>query len=384
MILKKILKYLVYYGVIFLTPLKKRVAEKSLVIIRLDAIGDYLLFRNFLLAIKESEQYRNYHVTLVGNSSYKELAQELDSKYIDKFIWINRSLADSSFLYLYQKLKELASLRYDILLAAPYSREFFYTDSLARLISANDKVAIKVKSELMSQKQQDIGDRYYTKLVTLSSNRPFEFYRNKEFFEKFLNEELAINEPFIKRESKLKSFDLPLEYIVLFIGASARFRKWDIKKFVKIGQTIEKRNGYKIVLAGGPSDISDALEFEGYYCDEFINLVGKTSLVELLDVLDSSKMIVSNETSAPHFAYALGVKRIIVISNGNHYGRFTPYPKEMTNRYHVLYPPQIEMHLDDEAYLIRNYSEGSSLDINTITVESVLEKIDEIFQESKA
>ena len=67
---------------------------------------------------------------------------------------------------------------------------------------------------------------------------------------------------------------------------------------------------------------------------------------------------------------------IFVISNGNHYGRFTPYPKNMAPNYHVIYHPVIEKDIDNYKKLSNSYGYGSNLDINEISFESVKRKID--------
>ena len=41
--------------------------EKSLLIVRTEAIGDYFHFRNFLKYIRNSDQYKYYKITLCGN-----------------------------------------------------------------------------------------------------------------------------------------------------------------------------------------------------------------------------------------------------------------------------------------------------------------------------
>ncbi len=88
--------------------------------------------------------------------------------------------------------------------------------------------------------------------------------------------------------------------------------------------------------------------------------------------------MIANETSAPHFAIALEMTNVFVISNGNHYGRFTPYPKEISKNYHVIYHPVIEKDLEDYKKLSTSYGFGSSVDINEISAQSVIKKLDYI------
>jgi ADP-heptose:LPS heptosyltransferase len=375
MLLKKIVKYLIYYYVHFFTITKAHHAKKSLVILRVDAIGDYVLFRNFLATLKDSDRYKDYHITLIGNSIWSSIAKELDATYVDEFIWMDRAKMDSSFIALYKTLKQLASRRYDLLLSPTYSREFFYVDNMVKLIPAKEKVGSKGDLLLMTAHQKEIGDTYYSRLIELEDEKSFEFYRNKDFFEKFLDEKVMISRPSIELAPRSLSFTLPKNYLLLFIGASDRKRKWSIEKFAHIANYLSLHYDYTLVLSGGPSDMEDAELFKKYFKKEFVDFVGKTSLFEFLYLLKESKLIISNETSAPHFAVALGVEALIVLSNGNHYGRFNPYPKEIVEGYRVLYPPIIEAYRDDDAYLCEKYGKGSDLDINEISEEKVIVSI---------
>ena len=220
-------------------------------------------------------------------------------------------------------------------------------------------------------------DKYYDILVPAKDELMFEFDRNREFFENILDAKLDIKKPHIDLNPKKLSFKLPEKYAILFIGASASFRKWNIEGFPKIGEYLKVEHGYEIVLCGALSDVEDALRFKEYFDGSYIDLVGKTSLLELLHVIYNGNLMIANETSAPHFAVALEMTNVFVISNGNHYGRFTPYPKEVSENYHVIYHPEIEKDLDDYKKLSNNYGFGSDLDINEISFDMVKYKIDE-------
>ena len=67
---------------------------------------------------------------------------------------------------------------------------------------------------------------------------------------------------------------------------------------------------------------------------------------------------------------------VISIYNGNQFGRFTPYPKEMADKYFPVYHPEIEKDLDNYKKLSNNYGWGSTLNINEISKERVFEIID--------
>ena len=204
----------------------------------------------------------------------------------------------------------------------------------------------------------------------------FEFNRNKEFFENLLNVKLDITKPYISLKLKKLNFYLPKKYAILFIGAGKNYRKWSIEKFAKIGEYLKERYEYEIVLCGGQSDADDALKFNFFFSGNYVDLVGKTSLIELLHVISKGDLMIANETSAPHIAVALNMKSVVVISNGNHYRRFTPYPNEVSENYHVILHPKIGDNLDYYKKLSNSYGFESDLDINEINLESVKGTLD--------
>jgi len=377
--LKTSIKLTIYALINFFIKPSKKTKPKSLLLIRLDAIGDYVLFRNFIAELKKSEKYKNYSITLLGNSAWKSISEELDSEFIDKFIWIDRNKFNKNIVYRYKKLQEIVSDGYELVLSPVYSREFLVSDAIVKLVSAEEKIGSIGDLSNIRKWQKRISDKYYTRLIPAKDEIMFEFYRNKEFFENLLNTRLDIKKPHIELRKKKIHFKLPENnYAILFIGATDSYRKWGMENFAKVAKYLNERYGYEIVVCGGPGDIKDVEEFERYFEGNFTNLVGKTSLVELLFVIYNGNLMISNETSAPHLAVALEMTNIFVISNGNHYGRFTPYPKEMTSSYHVIYHPEIEKDLDNYKKLSNSYGYGSTLDINDISVESVINKIEGI------
>ena len=382
--LKIFIKYLISYIIALFIVSSRDIKSKSILLVRLDAIGDYILFRNFIQEIKESDKYKGYDISLVGNIAWKNLAQELDDKYIDSYIWIDRSKFSKSLLYRYNKLKEITTTGYEIVINSSYSRDFFDSDNIIKLVYATQRIAIVGDMSNCSAKQKKISDEFYTKLIPTEDIVKFEFERNKVFFEKLLEVKLDIKAPSIKLINKEYNSYLPnKKYVVIFIGASASFRKWDIQKYAYLAGYLKEKYDYEIVLCGGIADVIDANKFKLFFKYHYIDLVGKTSLLDLLHVIKSGDMMIANETSAPHIAVALGGIKIFVISNGNHFGRFSPYPKNITSKYYAIYPSIIRRKLDSFKELSNTYKYGSELNINDIAVEVVKEKIDKVLYEEK-
>ncbi len=263
-------------------PLKKN-KPKSILLIRLDAIGDYVLFRNYIKILKTNSKYIDYSITLVGNIAWKELSEKLDSNYIDEFVWIDRNKFTKSFAYKYSILKNISKNNYRLIINPVYSREFKYSDFIVNVIHGEEKIGSVGDFANISQVKKEISDKYYTKLIPATNKILFEFFRNKEFFEYLLNIKIDIQKPEINLDSDVKLSEK--KYAVLFIGASAKFRKWNIKNFAEVGQFIKNKFDYEIVLCGASNDIEDEKQFSEIASYKYINLVGRTSLMEILQVL---------------------------------------------------------------------------------------------------
>ena len=77
-----------------------------------------------------------------------------------------------------------------------------------------------------------------------------------------------------------------------------------------------------------------------------------------------------------HFAAAVGTP-FICISNGNHFGRFNPYPKEMHIKCKYIYPDDIENNLNHLDYL-EKYRYDSNLDIDSISPIKIIKALPEL------
>ena len=108
------------------------------------------------------------------------------------------------------------------------------------------------------------------------------------------------------------------------------------------------------------------------------DLSGKTSLTELLRLLRSAKLLVSNDSGVVHAAASVNTSAIVIL-NGSQFGRFLPYPGESKVNITPIYPQDIVNNLSNRSYLYKGYKYRSFLEINSISPEEVEKEIDNIF-----
>lgn len=358
-----------------LLPPKK--VTNSVLLIRFDAIGDYILFRNFIKALAKSDKYEGYKITLLGNSVWKDISEELDSEYIDEFIWIDKKKFQSNVKYKYEQLKRLCEYQYEVVIYPTYSREYA-VDKIVKVIRAKEKIANEGNTiNYRSSRIKKLGNSCYTRLIETSSKPKFEFYRNKDFFENLLEEELQIKKPVIPVLEKGKTSNN--SYVLMIPGAGRPHKMWAPQNFAEIANHLKTIYGYYIILSGSPAEKEIGEKVIKNSSIQIESRMENSGLLDLLELVQNSVMVVTNETSAVHIAAAMG-KPAVCISDGSYFGRFHPYPEEMTDIIRYIYPRQISDNFNNFKLLFEKYSGMSNLNINLIEVDRVISEIDKLLK----
>src|SRR5574344_1820294 len=137
--------------------------QKKIILFSLDMIGDYIVRRNFIEAIHNHKNFKDYSITLVGNSSYKELATEFDKDFINKFVWVDINKINN------RKIKDLSTFLqknvYEIAINLTFSRADFQ-DKIMEKINAKRKIGFDCDLWNLTLAQKIRNDIFYTELVT--------------------------------------------------------------------------------------------------------------------------------------------------------------------------------------------------------------------------
>jgi len=345
---------------------------KTLLVVRTDAIGDYLLFRNFLEILKKSDAYKDYQITLLGNEIWKDLTENFDKSYLHDCIWIDRKRFFWDIFYRYQIQRKVNKAGFEVAVHSVFSEEFLYGFSVVRVSEAKQRIGNQGDSYNIIEKERKISKNYFTKILPCSPKVLFEFDRNKEFFENLLHQKIHLEKPFLNP----KKFDLEglekFAYVILFPSASTPNRRWDIKNFEEIGFRIFQKYGLKIVLAGASSDKHLGENFEKIARFPILNFIGKTSLSHFADLINNCTLLISNETSAVHFAAVCSRPAVCISNNTWHLGRFNPYPEKMGLLIDYVFDDNIDQLSFEQAR--QEYPASKMLNINDIAVEKVFLK----------
>lgn len=309
--------------VILFSRLQKISNNKKVLLIRLDAIGDYILWRNAGYELIEDYQSRGRNVVLLANSLWSDFAQKDIEPHT---LWaLDTKKFTRNPLYRMKFAWKIATEGFDIAINPVYSRSFAISDAAIRLSRAKVRVGSLGDASENKPVLYYISNHWYTELIPAIEKPLMELIRNAEFMHGMGYRKFSATPPLLHSRAIEYPSNLPTqEYIVIFPGASWSGRQWPTERFAQIATKIYIQTGVMTVICGGPADIHLATTICKTATIPIMDLTGKTSLSQLIGAIKNAAAVVSNETSAVHIAAAVGTPSVCILGGG-HFGRFLPY-----------------------------------------------------------
>lgn len=270
------------------------------------------------------KRYPNAHITFVSTVSNKGILQKMDM--IDEVLYLSDknmfSLGKSIWSLLWKMWRRKPELYIDLEVYSNFS-SLITTMSMAKnrigfyLRSTHYRLGtythmmffnnvLPISSIYLQVARLLNCDTYTTELYPLKSS--YNSY-TKSLIDIGLNGE----KPFIAINPNAS--DLRLE------------RRWSASKFTSLIESLRLNfPDYQLVLLGAPIEANyvSAL-YQNFISDEMVlNIAGKTSIEELIFVIDKAHLMITNDTGPMHIAFATGTTTVSLYgpSNSDHYGHY--------------------------------------------------------------
>lgn len=107
----------------------------------------------------------------------------------------------------------------------------------------------------------------------------------------------------------------PGEYTLLHPGATAPSRRWLPERFAAVGDRLAER-GLDVLVTGSANEEMVTAAVVGAMEKRAVDLCGRTSLGALAALLETARLLVTNDTGPAHLAAALGVSTVTVFQAG--------------------------------------------------------------------
>ena len=369
-------KGILYDCILFLacTGFRKKALTKKLLLVRVDEIGDYMLWRNFLNEICASPKYRDHEIHFCGNKSWKSLFTQFDAASVQQSFWIDKIRFKKELNYRYRFLKWIYRQGYSTVINPTFSRDKRYDDSIVAATKAFHKIGMVANTESILPYEKGYDKNIYTALFNHPHRPVFEFYRNQLFTEFVTGVSSSVVDTSVPESLLPVYHGLPEKYIVIFPGSRSKTRIWPVDSFIKVAAHLYQQENYTAVVCGASGDAEYTSAFCAAYPHPVLDLTGKTSLPEMLTILKNAALLLSVDTGSVHLAAAVGCS-VAGIFNGSQYKRFAPYPKELAARFVAVYPKHIEHELADEQTILAKYEFVVPIPYTSVTPEDVIEAL---------
>lgn len=366
--------------------------ENTIVLLRTDNIGDFLLWTDSAKEFRK--RFKDKKIVLICNTSTCTIAKMLP--YWDEIIGVREQKMLFNPIYRLRLFISLSRRKFQTIYNCVYSHNYFVMDTIVNSLKANEKIGydgdytnIKNilkgfrfsanKMERIKEKLSQKTKTYYTQMVKGKEEILMELSRNADFIRGTIDKDFLSSLPRIEIKTTGKDFGLKEnEYMVLFIGSSSLHRAWNREKYALLIDSVKE----KVVICGGRSDERVLSEILPLVHREVVDLVGKTSMMDLFSVIKNAKYIVTNDTSAGHIAPIVRTKSVVLLP-GNYPGRFHPYKVENLTDKDKDYLPKAIYHSMD-CFNCANYCKYVHDQktiwpcIDKIQVEDVLKEIEEM------
>ena len=353
-----------------------RVQANTLVVLKFDVLGDYVVLRNYLRYLKGHPYYSEYMFTLCGNPAVKTLAETFDADLIDRFIWTDIYKLSTRPLYRFRFVRQLRQQGFAVAFCPTHSRVLVLDDFLALATAAPVRVGCAGDRINITNWEAAVGNRCYTRLLPSQPGIVFELERNQQTFSALLGQPVPVLPPVFPAHT-IPPASSSGPYIVLSLGAGQPFRVWPASRFADLVRYLRNAHpDYRIMLTGAPGEepFANDLLTQLDRLANVTDLTGKLTLLQLIGLLNEAALLVANETGTVHLAAALQTPTVVV-SQGKSLVRWHPYPVTVNQSVRYVYPPELEAQRPNFAAIAERFNPESPLSIQDVTTQSVINEV---------
>jgi heptosyltransferase II len=108
-------------------------------------------------------------------------------------------------------------------------------------------------------------------------------------------------------------------------------KRWFPERFAEVGDRLASEYGFRILLTGGPGEQEIGRDIEAAMASKPLNLIGKTSVRQMMALLSRCGLMVTNDSGPMHVAAALRVPIVAIFGSTDH---TTTFP--LADKYRIV------------------------------------------------
>lgn len=345
---------------------------KNLCLLRLSAIGD--VCHAVAMVQNIQRQWPNTHITWVigkieasllqgmegvefvifdkraGLKGYRDLRQELKGRQFDVLLHMQVALRAS-----------IASLCIPAKVKIGFDKQ---RAKEAQWLFTNQKIAAQAEPHVLD------GFMGFAQALGIEAMPPIWHMPIADEDQLWASEKLSAN----------NLLDKPIA--VICPAASKAERNWHAEGYSQTAQHLNAR-GFKVVICGGPTSmeilLAEAIISRSRFSageNEILNLVGKTTLKQLLAVLNVVHLVVAPDTGPAHMAVTVGtpVVGLYAHSNPKRTGPYL-YPQYVVSAYESAIKLQYKQSVNNLPWGVRAKGKDLMMQISITEVKKAIDKL---------
>lgn len=235
---------------------------------------------------------------------------------------MNRKKYRVNPLYRFKILKRLSEKKFKIALNVSVDRGMM-SDEISTNCNSQKIITIEKETHFLSSYFAKINNGKYSEIISLNSFNEYEKLEElKNILIKYYN--IAFITAFYsKKNSKVE------RYAVIAPFASKKNQSWPLQNFLIL--TRQLKESIKIIVVG--QNIVKRNNSNEELPQGVINLVSKTTLKKVIEIISNSTLFIGNDSGLTHLAYLMNVPIIVLVGGGN-FGQFFPSSSDSKNIFH--------------------------------------------------
>lgn len=368
--------------------LLKQGSKECLIVFGL-AIGDYILFRNFLKNLRESAKYQNYRLVLVCDERLRETAECLDSDYLDEIISFGEHVPfmGEPNLRSAERIRRRLHVNgmkkyYDTILtpfmAFPHKAILAVYHHILSSVYARERISLA----FVENKQSENQFLQFTRVVPFYEDRWHRFRMDifREYIEAIIGEKIGLTLPVIDRG---KIEDWPSSgtpYIVcqpFCSSETAKTKSWHFNNWIEFMRLFTHMRRERICLLCAPKEKEGAKEMSLILKAEGIEveIMSNLSIKQILSLLKGASAYVGLDSGIFHIAGAIGIPTVCISSGRSFLPFLIGYIDQRKGNVSIVFPPGWEKWRRENAQRITSIGYGGTPLINATRVEDVLNAV---------
>lgn len=308
---------------------------KSVLIIKLDALGDYLLYTPFYHGLREL--YPDAKITLICAANTRELAQY--NPVFDHVAPLDYPAGpdERSALLFAMKMQSHPAAPFDLIIIPRWAEDWHKGCVMAQTLDARWRLTYSSVSTPMKRQYTQHFDNFYTHVID-EPKTAHEVWRGIQLLHalgaeipdaKEIHLEMHITDDAkTKIDNLLAEKNYPRPWFAFGVGASLDHKRWPGEKFAELAAQMQKDLGGTIFLIGhGEKDAAAGAAITAK-SNHSVNCIGNLTTIESGELIRRCDMIITNDSFALHAASAMGTAVIEIIghpADGNPDTEYLPW-----------------------------------------------------------